>query len=116
MQLASPTLFSAGARLYSHLKLANRHRPIHNLVISSIPGPRVPLYAAGARVVAAHPHGPVIEGAGVNITVVSYVDSVDFGIIACRESVPDAWDIALGFGAAVGDLVKLALEEHPRPR
>ncbi len=115
LQLASPALFSRGAQLYSSLKLANRHRPIHNLVISNVPGPPVPLYAAGSRVAAAYPHGPIIDGVGINITVVSYVDSVDFGIIACRESVPDIWDIALGFGAAVGDLVKLSLRETPQP-
>jgi hypothetical protein len=51
-----------------------------------------------------------MDGAGMNITVVSYVDSVSFGIIACRRSVPHAADIALGFGAAVADLRKLALE------
>jgi hypothetical protein len=79
-----------------------------------VPGPPVPLYAAGARVEAAYPHGPVLEGAGMNITVMRYQDSVDFGVIACRESVPDVGDIALGFGAAVADLLKRALEESPR--
>ena len=113
VQFASPAVFSRAAQLYSRWKLANRHRPLHNLVISNCPGPPVPLYAAGARVTAIYPHGPVLEGAGVNISVVSYVDRVDFGVIACRESVPDVWDLALGFGAAVGDLVKIALEEAP---
>ena len=46
----------------------------------------------------------------MNITVASYVDSVAFGIIACERSVPHVADIALGFGAAVADLRKLALE------
>jgi hypothetical protein len=50
-----------------------------------------------------------MEGAGVNITVMSYADSVDFGIIACKRSVPHASDIAIGFGAAVADLHKIAL-------
>ena len=48
---------------------------------------------------------------GLNITVVSYTESVDFGVIACERSVPHVSDIALGFGAAVADLHKLALEE-----
>ncbi len=112
-EFASPVLFANAIRLYSQLKLADRHRPIHNLVISNVPGPSAPLYAAGARVVAVHPHGPIFEGAGVNITVMSYVDSVDFGILACEETVPDVETIALGFGDAVGDLVKLAREEAP---
>jgi WS/DGAT/MGAT family acyltransferase len=97
------------ARFYSDRKLANHHRPLHNLVISNVRGPGAPLYAAGARLTAAYPLGPLMEGAGVNITVMSYADSVDFGIIACKRSVPHASDIAIGFGAAVADLHKIAL-------
>jgi len=55
--------------------------------------------AAGVRLTAAYPLGPLTEGAGMNIMVVSYMDSVDFGIIACERSVPHVADIALGFGA-----------------
>jgi hypothetical protein len=113
-ELASPALFSQAMGLYSRLELANRHRPLQNLVISNVPGPPVPLYAAGARVEAAYPHGPVLEGAGMNITVMRYRDSLDFGVIACRKNVPDVGDIALGFGAAVADLLKRALEESRR--
>jgi hypothetical protein len=51
-----------------------------------------------------------MDGVGLNITVLSYAESVDFGVIACRRSVPHAGDLALGFGAAVGHLRKLALE------
>jgi hypothetical protein len=80
-------------------------------VISNVRGPGTPLYAAGARVTAAYPLGPLMDGAGLNITVVSYVDSVDFGVIACERSVPRVADIALGFGAAVAALFKIALEE-----
>ena len=111
-EFTSTALLGGAARFYSDRKLAGRHRPLHNLVISNVQGPRVPLYAAGARLTAVYPLGPLMEGAGVNITVVSYVDSVDFGIIACERSVPHVADIALGFGAAVADLFKIALEER----
>ena len=113
-QWTTPAVLSNAVRLYSRLELAKRHRPIHNLVISNVPGPTSPLYAAGARVVALHPHGPIFQGAGVNITVMSYVDSMDFGILACEKSVPDVDSIAHGFGAGVGNLVKLALLETPQ--
>ena len=103
-------VLAPAARFYSDHKLAEWHRPLHNLVISNVRGPATPLYAAGARVVAAYPLGPLMEGAGMNITVASHDDSVDFGIIACERSVPHAADIALGFGAAVADLHKLALQ------
>jgi len=104
-------LLGGAARFYSQRKLAGRHRPLHNLVISNVRGPRTPLYAAGARLTAAYPLGPLMEGAGINITVVSYAESVDFGVIACERSVPHVGDIALGFGTAVADLHKIALEK-----
>ena len=52
--------------------LADSHRPIHNVIISNVPGPDFPLYYAGAELVAAYPMGPVMEGAGLNVTVMSY--------------------------------------------
>ncbi|HTF33871.1 MAG TPA: wax ester/triacylglycerol synthase family O-acyltransferase [Myxococcota bacterium] len=110
-EFISTRLLGGAARLYSDLQLASRHRPLHNLVISNVRGPETPLYAAGARLTAAYPLGPLMEGAGVNITVVSYMDSVDFGVIGCKRSVPHVGDIALGFGAAVANLFKIALEE-----
>lgn len=107
-QYAPPVVFNQAVRLYSNANLADRHRPIHNLIVSNVPGPPVPLYCAGARVVAVYPFGPVLEGAGINITVLSNMGNVDFGIIACRELVPDLWDIADGFGSAVAELRKAA--------
>jgi WS/DGAT/MGAT family acyltransferase len=109
-ELLSTRLLEAAARFYSEHALADHHRPFHNLVISNVRGPTAPLYAAGARLIAAYPLGPLMEGAGINITVMSYAGSVDFGIVACERAVPCASDIALGFGTAVADLHKIALE------
>jgi WS/DGAT/MGAT family acyltransferase len=110
-EFTSSGLLGIAARFYSDRKLAGRHRPLHNLVISNVRGPGTPLYAAGARLIAAYPLGPLMEGAGLNITVVSYMESIDFGVIACERSVPHVSDIAVGFGAAVADLHKIALEK-----
>jgi WS/DGAT/MGAT family acyltransferase len=110
-EFTSPGLLGIAARFYSQQRLANRHRPLHNLVISNVRGPEAPLFAAGARLTAAYPLGPLMEGAGMNITVLSYADSVDFGIVACERAVPHVGDIALGFGAAVARLLKIALEK-----
>jgi WS/DGAT/MGAT family acyltransferase len=100
-QFVPPTLFNRAMRFYSDRNLADRHRPVHNLVVSNVPGPPIPLYAAGARVEGVWPLGPLMEGAGLNITVLSNMGSVDFGVIACRETVPDVWTIADGFTEAV---------------
>ena len=89
------------------MNLADRHRPIHNLIVSNVPGPPFPLYLAGAKLELLCPLGPVMEGAGLNVTVISYMDTLDVGLIACRESVPDLWDLAHGFEDALDEL-KLA--------
>ncbi|CAN5807592.1 wax ester/triacylglycerol synthase family O-acyltransferase [soil metagenome] len=107
-EFAPPAVLARVARFYSSWNLADHHAPMHNLVISNMPGPPIPLYCAGARVLSTYPMGPVMEGAGLNITVLSNMGNVDFGAIACRELVPDIWDIATGFSAAVDELVKLA--------
>jgi diacylglycerol O-acyltransferase len=93
-EFAAPTIFSLAARVYARMKLADKHRPVHNLVISNVPGPPFPLYLAGAELVSAYPMGPVFEGAGLNATVMSYMGSLDFGFNAAVNSVPDIWELA----------------------
>ncbi|MFN8052442.1 MAG: wax ester/triacylglycerol synthase family O-acyltransferase [Acidimicrobiales bacterium] len=103
-EYAAPRTFAMASRLYSSMGLASRHRPIHNVVISNVPGPPFPLYLAGAELVAAYPMGPIMEGSGLNITVLSYRDSVDFGFMADPELVPDVWELADHVRAAFAEL------------
>ncbi len=107
-QFIPPTLFNRAMRLYSNLNLADRHRPVHNLIVSNVPGPPIPLYVAGAKVLAIYPMGPLLPGAGVNITILSNRGSVDMGIIADRETVPEVWRIAEGLEDGVTVLVEAA--------
>jgi hypothetical protein len=74
-----------------------------NLVISNVPGSPVPMFLAGARLEAQYPVSAIIDGVGINITVLSYRDQLDFGIVVDREMVDDVWDL-------IGRL-KLAHEE-----
>ncbi len=101
---AAPRTFGLAARLYSSMNLANSHRPIHNLVISNVPGPPFPLYMSSAEMVAAYPMGPIMDGAGLNITVMSYRDSVDIGFLGCTDLVPDIWDLADAVGQAFAEI------------
>lgn len=101
---AAPRTFGLAARLYSSMNLANSHRPIHNLVISNVPGPPFPLYMSGSEMVAAYPMGPIMDGAGLNITVMSYRDSVDIGFLGCTDLVPDIWDLADCVAAAFDEI------------
>ena len=107
-EFAAPRLFGLAMRFYSGTKLANRGPVIHNLVISNVPGPPFPLYFAGAKLVSLFPMGPVMEGAGLNITVISYMDDIDIGLIVARESVPDVWDMAADIEESLAELKKAA--------
>ena len=107
-EFAAPAVFTRASRLYTSMKLADRHRPIHNVIVSNVPGPPFPLFLAGARLVMLCPLGPVMEGAGLNITVLSYLDSIDVGLIACRELIPDLWDLAHAFEESMDELTAAA--------
>jgi diacylglycerol O-acyltransferase len=107
---AAPAIFGRAARLYSNSNSA-RHRPMFNVVISNVPGPPFPLYVAGAEVLDTYPMGPIFEGFGLNITLMSYRDRVDFGLVACPELVPDVWRIADGLRAALAEL-RVAADQH----
>jgi diacylglycerol O-acyltransferase len=87
-QFAIPALAGQAARLNERLRLLERANPF-NLFVSNVPGPNVPLYFAGAELQAYYPLSAIADGQGLNITVISYRDSMFFGLIACRELVPD---------------------------
>lgn len=93
-EFAAPTTFNLAARFYSRLRIAERVRPIYNLVVSNVPGPPIPLYLAGSKLDAVYPMGPVLEDAGLNVTVVSYRGNVDFGFMVASDLLPDVWDLA----------------------
>lgn len=112
-QYASPTWFAALVNLYSRFDLADSHAPLYNVVISNVRGPSFPLYCVGHRVSRCHPLGPIFEGAAVNMTVMSYLDTVQIGVLACPDSTPDVWSIATGFEQAVRTLVDAVV---PKPR
>ena len=101
---ATPNVFSAAARAYTRLRLAEHHRPIHSLVISNVPGPDFPLYLGGAELVAGFPLGPVMDGAGLNVTVMSYRGVLNWGLMACAETVPGVASIATAIPVALDEL------------
>lgn len=109
-EFAAPRTFGLAVRLYSGLRLAEKHPVVHNLVISNVPGPPVPLYFMGARIEALYPLGPVFHGAGLNVTVMSADGQVHVGIIACRELMPKVWELAEEFPAELEALRAAAQE------
>jgi hypothetical protein len=102
-----PAVFTRAMRMASRFQLGNRGQPV-NVTISNVPGPRQPLYSAGSRLLHYYPVSTIAEGQGLNITVQSYLDSLDFGLVACRELVPDLWDLVDAIVDDLGELAKTA--------
>ena len=92
-QFSSPVVATSAIRLAARLRLADRMAPPVNVIISNVPGPRQPLYLDGAQLQQYIPVSTIGEGMGLNITVHSYLDELVFGLVSCRELVPDLWDL-----------------------
>jgi len=94
-EFAMPVLANQAWRLSARLRLFERVSP-YNLIISNVPGPQVPLYLGGAKLVAYYPVSAITDGQGLNITVMSYCGTMYFGLVACRELMPDL-DVLAGY-------------------
>jgi diacylglycerol O-acyltransferase / wax synthase len=112
-QFAMPALANQAWRLAAKLRLMERVNPF-NLFISNIPGPNVPLYYAGAKVLAYYPVSALVDGQGLNITVMSYCGNLYFGLVACRQLVPDL-DVMAGFLREELDELTAAAGPHQGP-
>jgi WS/DGAT/MGAT family acyltransferase len=88
-QFAPPALAIRAARVAARLRVADRLRPPVNLVISNVPGPRTPLALGGATLERYYPISTIVDGQGLNITLQSYLDRLDFSMVSCRELLPD---------------------------
>lgn len=106
--LGIPWLMSAITPLYKTAVSTNRIPVIANVVISNVPGPQVPLYMAGAKMTTYFPVSIVTHGLALNITIQSYNGSLDYGLIACRETVPDLDRFAQAMRDAHLELLALA--------
>jgi WS/DGAT/MGAT family acyltransferase len=107
-EFTPPLPYSAGMRLFSRTRLADRFRSPINVIISNVPGPQQTLYIAGSRLDAILSMGPILEGIGLNITVWSYLDQLNFGIVAVPEHLPDLRRLAELLGDALEELQKAA--------
>jgi len=86
------------------LRISGRTRPTFNVTVSNVPGPQEPLYWNGARLEGMYPLSIVTHGQALNITVTSCGESLDFGIVACRRSVPSAQRLIDHLDEALVDL------------
>ena len=111
---APPTLHALGARAARGLS-----RRLFNLVVTNVPGPQFPLYAAGSRMLEVFPVVPLARGQGLSIGMTSYDGRVFFGLNADRDSVGDVDVLAdlieQEVGRAGGDRRLIAPAGLPSP-
>nr|WHV03927.1 putative wax ester synthase/acyl-CoA:diacylglycerol acyltransferase [uncultured bacterium] len=98
--LGVPWLMEGLTALYGRAGVADRIPPLANLVISNVPGPTVPLYMAGAKMLTNYPTSIVVHGVALNITVQTYKDSLDVGIIACARAMSEVAELAAHIASA----------------
>lgn len=112
--LPAPWVSAAVAAFYSKLGLPDLIPPLCNLIVSNVPGPPTSLHLGGARVVNLFPLGPIFDGMALNITAMSCGDTLDVGLVACRDSLPDLWSLAESIPASLARLSRAdELEAEP---
>jgi WS/DGAT/MGAT family acyltransferase len=109
-----PALFTRASRLA--LEVTGRLWPALNLVVSNVPGPPVPLYCAGAKMLGHYPVSVITDGVGLNITVMSYLDKIDVGIVADRDAIDDAWTMMDSMEQALDELMVVVCGRHSTSR
>ena len=97
---APPALHAMAARVVSRGRW-------FNLVVSNVPAPQVPLYLAGARLVASYPAMPLGENCGLSIACTSLGGTMAFGLTADWDAVADIDVLARGIESSIGDLEAL---------
>jgi hypothetical protein len=89
-EAAGPALSSLAGRVIDAFELFDHLPSGANVILSSVPGPSFPLYCAGERLTSVAPIGPLMFNQSMNITVLSYCEQLEFGILTCARRVPDA--------------------------
>jgi WS/DGAT/MGAT family acyltransferase len=104
VQYTPPAAFSLFMRVYSRLGGADHHRAPFNLVVSNVPGPTESVTVGAARLTDLYSVGPIMEGIGLNITVWSYLDRLNFSALACPDTLPDLPGLVKHLDPALAEL------------
>jgi hypothetical protein len=97
----APTLAALAARL----AFANR---VSNLVVTNVPGPQIPLYLLGARMLESYPMVPLFESQGLGIALFSYAGGLYWGFNADWDQFPDLHDFVVAIDASFRELCDAA--------
>jgi diacylglycerol O-acyltransferase len=108
---APPALTARAARVVFATGVLHRLPPF-NVCISNVPGPNVPVYLCGAKLLAHYPVSVITDGQGLNITLVGYLGQLHFGLVSCRELIPDL-DVLADYLVEELDLLLKAASQRP---
>jgi diacylglycerol O-acyltransferase / wax synthase len=108
-------LVGLGSRTSARLSLANRMRPVFNTTVTNMPGPRHPLYMAGAQLVRMYSAGMITEGMGLIHPVSSYCGDITISFTSCREMLPDPAHYAECLQQSFDDLAAATGSTRPAP-
>jgi diacylglycerol O-acyltransferase / wax synthase len=110
-----PWLIEAARSVYGKARVAEKIPPVATLTISNVPGPQVPLYLAGARMLTNYPTSIVVHGLALNVTVQSFDQHMDFGMMADAQAMPDVAQFADAVHAAYTELQWLSAQTAAVP-
>ena len=107
-EVASPLVLGTAIRAVHRAELISRSPMRVNTLVSNVPGPPVPLFCCGAQITGVFPSSVILEGMGLNFTVLSYNDRLDFGLHVDPDLVRDPWAIVDGIKAALAELMEVS--------
>jgi diacylglycerol O-acyltransferase / wax synthase len=107
-QFSSPALAALASQMSARFRSTGDVKPSFNVTVSNIPGQRQSLWSLGARLVSLHPVSTIMDYHGLNLTVQSYCDQLDVGLIADRKMVPNLWQIMTLLEQALDELAVAA--------
>lgn len=114
-EVAAPLILGTAIRAVYRTGAMSRSPMRINTMVSNVPGPPIPLYFCGAKVTGVFPSSVIVENMGLNITVFSYLDRIDFGLHVDPDLVPDVWDVADALPVALTELLTASGLGDPTP-
>lgn len=94
--------------------LSRRLPPMFNVTVSNVIASKKPLYFRGSTLEAIYPVSLLFDGHTLNVTIVGYADKINFGIVGCRDTIPNLQRIAVYTRDAMDELEKALSAPKPR--
>lgn len=114
-EVAPPLFINLASRAVWASNITDRVPRVANVVVSNVPGPPFPIYSCGAKVSGIYAASVLLAFAGLNITLFSYMDRLDFGLTSDPDLLEDPWEIADGITDALAELMEAAGLGKPTP-